>query len=68
MLPGETKYSTLTLYVGQSVALGTYGVVVNGDIGIQSHTSTINLTVTSLIRFFEFFSRLKQLVGSLFGN
>src|SRR5229473_7518142 len=39
--------STLTLSVGTATPVGTYNVVVNGTGGGQTHSTTINLTVTS---------------------
>jgi len=39
--------STLTISVGSSTPAGTYNVVVSGTGGGQTHTDTINLTVTS---------------------
>ena len=39
--------STLTISVGASTPVGTYNVVVNGTGGGQTHSVTINLTVTS---------------------
>ena len=39
--------STLTISVGSSTPVGTYNVVVNGTGGGQTHSATINLTVTS---------------------
>jgi hypothetical protein len=39
--------STLTISVGAGTPVGTYNVVVNGAGGGQSHSVTINLTVTS---------------------
>ena len=39
--------STLTISVGAATPVGTYNVVVNGSGGGQTHSATINLTVTS---------------------
>ncbi|HSP62784.1 MAG TPA: hypothetical protein VLQ90_07375 [Pyrinomonadaceae bacterium] len=39
--------STLTVSVGASTSMGTYNVLVNGTGGEQTHSATINLTVTS---------------------
>lgn len=39
--------STLSISVGPSAPLGTYNVLVNGSGGGQTHSTTINLTVTS---------------------
>ncbi len=39
--------STLTLSVGNATPVGTYNVVINGTGGGQTHSTTINLTVTS---------------------
>ena len=39
--------STLTISVGAATPVGTYNVVVNGTGGGQTHSVTINLTVTS---------------------
>jgi hypothetical protein len=39
--------STLTISVGAATPIGTYNVLVNGTGGGQTHSATINLTVTS---------------------
>jgi hypothetical protein len=44
--PGSGS-STLTIAVGGGTAAGTYGVVVNGAGGGNTHSATINLTVTT---------------------
>ena len=44
--PGSGS-SVMTVSVGAATAVGTYNVVVTGSAGVQTHTTTISLTVSS---------------------
>lgn len=50
--------STLTISVGASTPIGTYGVIVNGTGGGQTHSTSLNLTVTTAG------STVQQLLGN----